>query len=153
MKFNEFREKLQESPSRDAPVILLMKRVGIRIFPTGERVALYKNQKLGLTFSVPYIYGSFGKGGDIVTSEEADYTLIESTNVIKRLNMIVQKNEIQEVHFNDGSSTRVDVTSAKSILQLYNQLNDSNKEKLSEKVNSNAEEFTTIAKFAFQNLN
>lgn len=40
--------------SVDPPPVILLKRTGIRVFPNGQRVAVYVNQKLGLTFSVPY---------------------------------------------------------------------------------------------------
>lgn len=43
-----------ESFRADPPMMLVLKRKGVRIFPDGKRVALYINEKLGLSFSVPY---------------------------------------------------------------------------------------------------
>lgn len=48
-----------ESSHEDPPMMLILKRRGIRIFPDGQRVALYYNDKLGLSFSIPYVAGKF----------------------------------------------------------------------------------------------
>ena len=45
---------ISEATFNDPPMMLILKRQGIRIFPDGKRVALYKNEKLGLSFTVPY---------------------------------------------------------------------------------------------------
>jgi hypothetical protein len=38
----------------EPPQMLILKRTGIRIFPNGERVAMYVNDKTNMTFTVPY---------------------------------------------------------------------------------------------------
>jgi hypothetical protein len=46
------------------PVVLILKRKSIRLFPQGEKVALYKNDRLGLSFAVPYDDLDDGKSSD-----------------------------------------------------------------------------------------
>lgn len=48
----EENEMLNEETS--PPAVLLLKRQAIRQFPNGQRVALYTDNKLNLTFTVPY---------------------------------------------------------------------------------------------------
>lgn len=47
-------ESVVQEAVTDPPPMLVLKRVGIRIFPDGRRVAMYTDSKLGLTFSIPY---------------------------------------------------------------------------------------------------
>jgi hypothetical protein len=53
-----FKEFTQSESTLDQtispPMMLQMKRIGIRNFAGGQRVALYRNDKFGLEFSVPY---------------------------------------------------------------------------------------------------
>ena len=46
---------LQED--KDPPMVLVIKRKAIRMYPDGTRIALYFNDKLNKYFSVPYQYG------------------------------------------------------------------------------------------------
>lgn len=39
---------------QNPPMMLILKRTGFRIFPDGQRVAIYKNDKTGFVFSVPF---------------------------------------------------------------------------------------------------
>jgi hypothetical protein len=47
---------LQED--KDPPLVLVIKRKAIRVYPDGTRIALYFNERLKKYFSVPYQYGS-----------------------------------------------------------------------------------------------
>jgi hypothetical protein len=44
------REMLEVEP----PVVLVLKRKSIRLFPHGDKVAIYKNDRLGIKFTIPY---------------------------------------------------------------------------------------------------
>ena len=153
MLFEELRRKYkapyqEESLSEglnDPPPVLVLRRTGVRDFPTGERVALYYNSKLKLTFSVPY----GNKKGVVSVGEE--HKLFES-RVLPQLETIVRNNEIRDVKFVNGSRTKVDVTSAKNLLNLYNQMNDGNKRKLSKLISANPESLAKASAFAFKNL-
>jgi hypothetical protein len=82
MDFKELREHLTEG--HDAEVnpasMLVLKRRGIRVFPDGQRVALYTNDKYNLNFMVP-----FGKGVDHNTPINATPTNEAFVNVMGRL--------------------------------------------------------------------
>lgn len=56
-EFTEFRAELSEETLVEhtgmPPNILILKRVSVRQFP-GTMVALYRNERLGLSFSIPY---------------------------------------------------------------------------------------------------
>jgi len=63
MKFKSLREKINEAKiSKEIlpPMLLVLKRRGMRIFPDGRRVALFVNDKYNLVFTVPYGDAAFG---------------------------------------------------------------------------------------------
>ena len=68
------KEQISESinESIDPPMMLVLKRKGVRIFPDGQRVALYVHEKLGITFSVPYKQGQMPEVIPNVTAEELE---------------------------------------------------------------------------------
>ena len=74
-------EELTDEPvmlqeDKDPPLVLVIKRKAIRLYPDGTRIALYYNEKLKKYFSVPYQYGS---GMDApIQSEEVE--LEEASN-------------------------------------------------------------------------
>lgn len=45
------------------PVVLVLKRKSIRLFPQGDKIALYRNDKLGVNFAIPYDDGSGAASG------------------------------------------------------------------------------------------
>lgn len=56
MKFKNFRKRLQEADMlarSDAPAVLVLRRRGIRVYPDGQRVALYHNDRYNMIFTVP----------------------------------------------------------------------------------------------------
>lgn len=60
-KLNEASETALEPLSEStAPAVLTLRRTGIRAFPDGQEVALYKNDQLGMTFAVPLSGGQSG---------------------------------------------------------------------------------------------
>lgn len=83
MKFKELRERLNESEdlSKDLnpPAMLVLRRRGIRLFPDGQRVALYVNDRYNLTFTVPF-GKSFKRDNPIMAQTES--TINEYVNVI-----------------------------------------------------------------------
>ena len=151
MNFQQLREKYKAPYERelneglqDPPPVLVLRRTGIRDFATGERVALYYNSKLKLTFSVPYARNSVAN----VTAEQ----FINEGQVLKQLRNIVAKNEIKDVSFDNGGTTKVTATVAKNILSLHDQLNPVNQRKLSTMVSSAPENLNKVSEFAFKNL-
>jgi len=54
--FSEFQNLNEKVTGQlpDPPMILVLRRTAIRIFPSGEKVALYRNENLGIDISIPY---------------------------------------------------------------------------------------------------
>lgn len=53
-------EEVLEEGLQDPPMIVVLRRTAIRLFPGNQRVALYTNDHLGLEVSVPYEHGQVG---------------------------------------------------------------------------------------------
>ena len=143
-KYNAPYERVElDEGLRDPPPVLVLRRTGVRDFPSGERVALYYNAKLKLTFSVPY------GATKTVTAVTEEY-IVEQ--VLKQLETIVRNNEMRDVKFINGSTSRVDTTTAKYVLELYNQMTLGNQRTLSKMISSNPESLSKVSAFAFKNL-
>ena len=63
---------------QNPPMMLILKRTGFRMFPDGHRVAIYKNDKTGFVFTVPFDQsfntnvGSPAGGASITAQEEVE---------------------------------------------------------------------------------
>jgi len=63
MNFKSLRKRIDEAKfSKEIlpPMLLVLKRRGMRIFPDGRRVALFVNDKYNMVFTVPYGEVAFG---------------------------------------------------------------------------------------------
>lgn len=62
--FSEIRQSLDEEileeNLQDPPTLVVLRRTAIRLFPGNQRVALYRNDHLGLEVSIPYEQGHIG---------------------------------------------------------------------------------------------
>ena len=119
-------DQITEEPLRlkDPPNILLLKRITVRLFPDGTKVALYYNRLLDKHFTIPY-----GPGIDAPLQAEA----IEMT-VLESLEHIAQLDESQEIYF-ETDSRSVEPETAQGILKLYTSLSEENKIKMEQKLN------------------
>lgn len=58
MKFTELRENMSGAREIGAentpPAMMILRRRGIRLFPDGQRVAMYTNDRYKLMFTVPF---------------------------------------------------------------------------------------------------
>ena len=88
MEFKDLRESLQESAELNPAALLVLKRRGIRVFPDGQRVALYTNEKYNLTFMVPFggAHPSVAANPLMPVKEE---TVNEYTNVLGKVASVV----------------------------------------------------------------
>ena len=92
----------------DPPVVLVIKRRAVRLYPDGTRVALYWNDKLKRYFSVPY-----GPAIDSpVQAEEYIQELVES----------------EELLLNDGNVISLNEETKQQIINTYSQLEENSKE-------------------------
>jgi len=127
---------------QDPPIVLVLKRKSIRLFPDGARVALYYSDKLNRFFSVPYglQFASPLQQNESVELEEA---------VMDSLHKIVKNKEAKSVKFASGHTRKVDHYTASAITNVHNALNDSNKKKFADMVHKSPEHFVKAADFAF----
>ena len=142
---NEELESLEEvkSASKDLPAILVMRRKSIRLFPNGQKVALYYVDRLKKYISIPYDEKSDGLNVTVHEHIEPEYE-----NVLTELINISESDNTQRIKFDDGSSMVVDRLMANDILNVYYSLNESNKEKISNKLQQSKYQFKEVVEFA-----
>ena len=126
----------------------------IRVFPNGQRVALYQNRRLNLDVSVPYLPGRLGnpsptKEVSLAQIKESIQKLDET--IIKRLQIITKSSQPQNVVFINGASVQVQPVTAKRILDLYKAVNFDNKQKLTQFVSTSPKEFKKVVDFTTDN--
>lgn len=92
----------------DPPVVLVIKRRAVRLYPDGTRVALYWNDKLKRYFSVPY--------GPVIDSP------IQAEEYIRELI------ESEELLLNDGNVISLSEETKQQIIKTYSRLEEDNKE-------------------------
>lgn len=138
----------------DPPMVMVLKRKGIRIFPDGRKVALYTNDQLGLTFTVPYVGGSqIEPTVSTGVQEEIDYGDEMLNENIKRLRFASSKGgKPVSVNFKTGDNMKVDPITAKAITKLHSQLSPENKITLVDKISNDPDSFKKVASFAHKNL-
>jgi hypothetical protein len=135
-------DEARMSMPMEPPVVLMLKRKAVRLYPDGQKVALYYNKQLEKYFSVPYGLES------VVQAEEV--ALEES--VMDTLHKIVKEKQAQPVKFGSGHSRKIDGYTASAITQVHNALNDENKKKFSDLVHKSPEHFEKASAFAFKHV-
>jgi len=92
----------------DPPVVLVIKRKAVRLYPDGTRIALYYSDKLKRVFSLPY-----GPAVDaVVQAEEYIKELVESEQLL----------------LNDGNSIILSEENKQFLIDTYSQLDEENKQ-------------------------
>ena len=137
----DLSEARMEMPM-EPPVVLMLKRKAVRLYPDGQKVALYYNKQLDKYFSVPYGLQS------VVQAEEV--ALEES--VMDTLHKIVNEKQAQSVKFASGHTRKVDGYTASAITQVHKALNDENKKKFSALVHKSPEHFEKASTFAYKHV-
>lgn len=135
----------------DPPQVIVLKRKGIRVFPDGNRVALYTNDKLNLNFTIPY--SSAGMQNPTAMQEEVQKSAKAPVGKnLEHISNILNKGTEMELSFRNGGSRVVDRGTAHSIHTLHSSLNDKNKKILDKMVNRSEGHFDTVLKFATKNV-
>jgi hypothetical protein len=133
--------------SQDPPAVLIMRRKSIRQFGNGQKVAIYHVDKLDKYITVPY-------GGMTWTVEEVEPESktdgVLEEHVMDHLTDIVKNKQAKKVKFQDGSTMRVDATTANAILKVHGALNHENKQKVSDMVHKGKSHFMKVADFAMK---
>lgn len=135
---------LSEAKIKEPPATLLMRRKAIRMFPDGKRVVLYYVDKLNRYISIPYdeAMGMHDKG--IPMSEQ-----VINEGVLQTLKSIVKTGQSKDVMFSDGGQMKVDLSTAKAILNVHAGLTDANNvKKIETMINKDKNNFTKISMFA-----
>ncbi len=92
----------------DPPVVLVIKRKAVRLYPDGTRIAMYWSDKLKRVFSLPY-----GPAVDaVVQSEEYVQELLNS----------------EELFLNDGNALTLSEETKQTLIDTYSQLDEENKQ-------------------------
>lgn len=137
---------------QDPPMVMVLKRKGIRIFPDGKKVALYTNDQLGLSFTVPYSGGEQIEQPSVmgVHEEVEDYGDEMLNENIKRLRFASsKKGSPVSIAFETGDENmKIDPITAKAITSLHTQLSPENKIELVRKISKSPEDFKHVAAFA-----
>lgn len=117
----------------DPPPILMMRRKSIRLFPNGQKVALYYIDKLNKYVSIPY---------------SSTMTLVPEETVFDKVKIVKETNQSVVVEHLDGTTTEVTPQVAHSIMNLHKKINETNREKLADMLEASAKHFQTIVKFS-----
>ena len=131
-------DKATSSP-QDPPTILIMRRKSVRQFPGGQRVALYYIDKLKQYVTVPYGQSSGGLSTNMSMVKE---------DVMFQLNEIATSGITKRINFDDESSIKVDKLTAESVLNVYEALNENNKQKVLDMAYKSKQQFLKVVDFA-----
>lgn len=118
----------------DPPAMLVMRRKSIRQFPNGQRVALYYVDKINKYVTVPY--------------EGMQWAAVKEETVFEKVKQVRESKKTMVVEHLDGSTTEVTPQIANDIMSLYKKINETNKQKLADMLESSAKHFQTIVKFS-----
>jgi len=111
----------------DPPVVLVIKRKAVRLYPDGTRIALYYSDKLKRVFSVPY-----GMPMD---------SPIQAEEYIKELV------EAEEILLNDGNILSLSEGTKQQIINTYSQLEEDSKEYFWQQLTESVTTFGKINEF------
>jgi hypothetical protein len=133
------REELEEATSSPLvpvpPIILVIKRKAVRLYPDGTRIALYYSDKMNRYFSVP-----FG-------TPMADISGVQAESFIDELKATVNLTENTTLELQDGSQVELDTLMVNRIVYAYDGLKEENKEKFIDLLTSSEESFDKAYEF------
>ena len=111
----------------DPPVVLVIKRKAVRLYPDGTRVALYWSDKLKRVFSLPY-----GPSVQpVIQAEEYVQELMES----------------EELLLNDGNKITLSEEAKQQIINTYEQLDEESKEVFWQQLTESVSTFGKLYEF------
>jgi hypothetical protein len=115
----------------DPPVVLVIKRKAVRLYPDGTRVALYWSDKLKKYFSVPY-----GTPMDsTIQAEEYVREFLQS----------------DEIALNDGNNVSLNEETKEMFVDVYECLDEQNKEYFWDQLTESASTFGKLYEFCRTN--
>jgi hypothetical protein len=135
------REELEEGTRMDGPlvpippIILVIKRKAVRLYPDGTRIALYYNDKMKRYFSIP-----FG-------TPEADVSGVQAENFIDELRSSSNLAEDTMLQLSDGTEVEITPEMIEQIVNTYDNLIERNKEQFINLLTSSEESFDKAYEF------
>ena len=133
-------EVVQLTEAQDPPFVLVFKRIAIRLYPDGTKIALYHNDRLNKDFAVPYSTSS----QPVIQAEAVD--------AMGQLQKIKDSHSHGTVNHKDGSASKVDVQTAHAVLMVHKNLNDENKTKFADMVARSSHHMQKAANFAISKM-
>ena len=128
----ELNEARMDTPLvPDPPVILVIKRKAVRLYPDGTRIALYWSDKIKRAFSIPY--------GPMVDAP------VQAEEYIKELA------EAEEITLNDGITISLDEETKQQIINTYGQLEEDSKELFWQQLTESVSTFGKLYEFCRTN--
>jgi hypothetical protein len=136
------REELEEATRMNAPlvplppIIMVIKRKAVRLYPDGTRIALYYNDKMKRYFSVP-----FG-------TPEADISGVQAESFIGELRSSSKLTEDTVLELSDGTQVELNVSLIEHIVYAYDGLENDNKDRFIDLLTSSVEGFDKAYEFS-----
>jgi hypothetical protein len=135
------REELEEGTRMNAPlvpippIILVIKRKAVRLYPDGTRVALYWSDKMKRYFSI-----TFG-------TPEADISGVQAESFIDELRSSMHLIEYTMLQLNDGTEVEMTSEMIEHIVDTYDNLIEENREQFVNLLTSSEESFDKAYEF------
>jgi hypothetical protein len=111
---------LEEAVVSEPPFIILLKRTAVRLYPNGLRVATYNSDKLKREFAIPFVGKEAG---------------------------LVQSTEEYQFKLNDGTVITIDEETDIAFENVYEKLDEENKQKFFEMLYESKETFEKLKEF------
>ena len=128
----ELEEARMDTPLvPDPPVVLVIKRKAVRLYPDGTRIALYWSDKIKRAFSIPY--------GPMVDAP------VQAEEYIKELV------EAEELLLNDGNAISLNEETKQQIINTYGQLEEDSKEYFWQQLTESVATFGKLYEFCRTN--
>jgi hypothetical protein len=128
----ELNEARMDTPLvPDPPVVLVIKRKAVRLYPDGTRIALYWSDKIKRAFSIPY--------GPMVDAP------VQAEEYIKELV------ESKELLLNDGNVINLNEETKQKIINTYGQLEEDSKEYFWQQLTESVATFGKLYEFCRTN--
>lgn len=137
---------------QDPPMMLVLKRAGIRVYPDGKRIALYNNDKLGIAFSIPYVAGKLEQPAGVAVAEEVEEIMENIDQISKYASEENPKSTSRQFKFADGSTKSVAHGAAKAIHMVHGALKDPKNQKKFADMLQDPNQFDKAAHFALNKV-
>ena len=150
-ELNEAPKPLEEtSQAHMPPNILILKRKTVRQYQGGMMVALYYNEDLNQFFSIPY--GPQASGSVITPMSMKEESVEVNEDVMSHLHKVMIEVTDTPLWFQDGTSVKVDPTTAQALLTVHEALDSQNQLKFARLVGQSHDQFSKMLDFSWKHV-